>query len=93
MELEAESMVRRNAMLSNGLLVQLCAIALVLIPSIPWKCIVKLQHIVVAVSLGEHAGCCNGKIEGIAFNNTVVRNACIRLETIPVYEQALGPSF
>ncbi len=79
-----------GAVLVKGILVLAGSIALVLDPVVLREFVMYFLHVVIAVGLGQYAGCGNRGIKTIALDDAFVGNPFIRGEPVAVDQQKLG---
>ena len=89
-QLESEPMIRGGAMEAYGLPMNRGRIALVGIPMILRVLLVQGKHTLIAVCLGQYAGCCYAHVLAIPLHDGGVRYIPIRLEAIAVHDNLLG---
>ena len=68
------SVVGRGAVLSDGLAVLSCGVALVVLPVVLRVFLGQTVHIVVAVRLGQDTGCRDGEVFAVALDDTGMRD-------------------
>ena len=88
---EGHSMVRCGAELSNGFTMCFGGIAEVAVPTILRVFLGECFHAVVTIGLGQHGGCRDGKVSGIALDDGVGGNLFVRAPAVAIDNDVLWP--
>lgn len=80
-------------MLGYGCAVQLGGIGGILVPAVLGEFFVQCEHVLIAMGFGEDAGGCDGFVLAIAFDDAMVRQLLVFVESVAVYQQLLRANF
>src|SRR3982751_5417986 len=83
-ESERLTMIFTRSVLIQSLLVFAGSVSFILSPVVLRKFAVQLLHIIIAIGFGKYTGRCDGRINAISLDNTLVRNFFILRNTVPI---------
>jgi len=89
-EVEGATVVGCGAVLGDGGAVLTGGVACVVLPAVLGVLLGEVVHVVVAIGLGEDAGCGDGEVFGVAFYDGLVGEVVVGLEAVAVDDEGLG---
>src|SRR5574344_2394014 len=72
-----------------SIIMLLCGIAFIVVPTILWVTLVSGIHKVITIRFGQNRSCRNGLIFAITFHNTHIRDVRLIIKTVTVNQQHL----